>query len=129
MGSQACRACGGVGRGSIDPEFGWRRGPVGSDGQPAPCPECQKTVAKNLENGAYDTVNVKTGKVVKATEAPPFGPYIDPQDRKPRDRSIAVVDDPNASPSTDEFDPGVVNTGSEKVTIDQAVAMAGAGEE
>lgn len=110
--AQACTTCGGVGRGSIDEEFGWRRG--NKTGQPEPCPDCQARLTKRAK---------KEG--LPADIEP--GPYIDPQAKVDRRKTVAVVD--GDTYSDQEFDPGFVNTGRETVSLDDAPAMAGAGEE
>lgn len=111
--AQACEKCGGVGRGSIDEEFGWRRG--SKSGQPDPCPDCQERLEKRAKSEKL------TGKAAE------LGPYIDPQAKVDRRKSVAVVDGDTYSDA--EFDPGFVNTGRESVSIDEAPALAGAGEE
>jgi hypothetical protein len=121
--AQACTHCGGVGYGSIDPEFGWRRGtPAGTP--PAHCPECQGRFATYVKDATATSV-VDTKKAKRANELT-YGPYVEP--RTGRSLGIEVVGggDP-ARLATDEFDPGVVNTGSEKVSIEEALAST-AGE-
>jgi hypothetical protein len=122
--AEACRTCNGVGYGIVDPEIGWRSGtPRGEP--PIPCPDCQGRFAAYVKDAVATSV-VDTKKIKRLRE-PTYGPYVPP--RVGTSTGIDVVGGGDASSvATDEFDPGVVNTGSEKVSIEAALAATAGGE-
>lgn len=110
--ANACADCGGVGYGSIDEEFGWRKG--------GPCSTCTTRFEKAQE-GLPEEKKAKFG---------PPGVGVTP----PKGESVAFVDGPPEDGSEEEFDPGVVDTGTEPgvapTSIDEALAStAGESEE
>lgn len=110
--AQACTACGGVGYGSIDPEFGYRKG--------GPCPVCTET---------FETIvtSIKTGR--KNSPKLTFGPANVGVQGVPT-KSIAVVDGDRHASDSEAYDPGVTDygtdAGSKPISIDEALAQAGA---
>lgn len=131
--AQACETCGGTGYGFMDEEVGWRSGsPRGQD--PVPCPDCKgrfDAYAKSAE-AKLQYIDVQAGnkKVPRNTELT-FGSYVDPSKIKVKTKTIQAVDSDGRNLSDDAFDPGVVETGNAKVSIEEALAAtaAEAGEE
>jgi hypothetical protein len=122
--AEACSRCGGVGYGSIDPEFGWRRGSTKGE-PPVPCPDCQGRFA-TYSKDAVATMVVDTKKIKTRPNELTFGQFVEPRTGKSLGVDVVGGGDPSEL-SDSEFDPGVVNLGSEKVSIDDAMA-ATAGE-
>lgn len=101
--AQACASCNGVGYGTIDPEFGWRKG--------GPCPDCTNSLEKRKDDHGG------------------LGPA--PKGSKPAPTKTVDFVDSEPHDSGDEFPVDVVNTGTEVVTIAEGVELAageGAGE-
>ena len=131
--AQACARCGGVGFGYIDPdgETGWRSG--SSKGQPpVPCPDCVGRFEKyeKTPGAKIQRVDKNDGKIERSNPLE-YGRFIDPQRVKVKKQTIQVIDGDERSISEEPFDPGVVETGNAKVTIEEALASTAseAGEE
>lgn len=107
--AQACTACGGVGYGTIDSEFGYRKG--------GPCPVCTSSFDEIIRTGGK--------KGPKLTFGPPNGGV-----QGVPNKSIAVVDGDRAASDNEAYDPGVTDfgtdAGSKPISIDEALAQAGA---
>lgn len=126
--AQACPDCGGVGYGRLDPdgETGWRSGtPKGQP--PAPCPTCQGNFDQYAGSPEAKIQRIdEKGKKIPRTEELTFGNYVDPQAKKVQKKTIQAIDSDGRNLSDEAFDPGVVETGNAKVTIEEALAATAA---
>lgn len=127
--AQACERCGGVGYGFLDPdgEAGWRSGtPKGQP--PAPCPDCEAQFEEIKKNPKALTIYDNNGKVDRKLDPKKLtlGVYIDPQRAPEKKQTIQAIDSDGRNLSDDAFDPGVVETGNAKVTIEEALAATAA---
>lgn len=96
---------------------------------PAPCPDCEEQLEKVIKKNPKSlTIFDNMGKVEKKLDPDSltFGTWVNPQGRTPKTGITIVGGGDPSSLSDTPYDPGVVETGNAKVTIEDALAATAA---